>query len=240
MSHDNWQTVWNRRTAGRHDALTLEDLMRLDGFDSGAAQILPADWRAYAADVSQRLNIHDGDSVFEIGCGAGAFLYALHEQKQIAPSGLDYAGGLIEAARKALPTGHFVVADAEALAPEIQSDFVIANSVFQYLPLEKAGRILRMMLAKARVAVAVLDIPDAKTQAACEQVRRAALPADEYEKKYAGLAHTYYDRDWFAAQAENATWICETLDGRIPNYAQNRFRFAALLKRRDPTRSPPL
>lgn len=238
MSHENWQSIWAKRGTADATGLSLEALLKLDGFDSGAACIEPQHWRTYAKDLADRLNINEGQSVFEIGCGAGAFLAALSESRSIVVGGLDYAGGLIENARQALPQGSFYVGDAEALDPDPLAHHVIANSVFQYFPLGKARNVLQRMLNKAGTAVAVLDIPDRKTQAECEAVRRAALPEAEYERKYAGLEHTYFDRDWFANQVNPDEWRCETVDGFIPNYGQNRFRFAALFRRVAPLNTP--
>ncbi|WP_295006454.1 methyltransferase domain-containing protein [uncultured Dechloromonas sp.] len=238
MSHENWQSIWARRGTSDASGLSLEELLRLDGFDSGAACIDPQDWRSYAQDLANRLNIREGQSVFEIGCGAGAFLAALSETRSIVVGGIDYAEGLIGNARQALPQGSFQVGDAEALEPAPPAHHVIANSVFQYFPLGKAGNILQRMLSKAAMTVAVLDIPNRETQAECEAVRRAALPEAEYERKYAGLEHTYFDRDWFACQVNPDEWRCETIDGFIPNYTQNQFRFAALYRRVTPLITP--
>lgn len=238
MSHENWQAIWAKRGTSDATGVSLDALLRLDGFDSGAACIDPQHWRTYARDLAERLEIREGQSVFEIGCGAGAFLAALAEAKPIFVGGLDYAGGLIENARQALPQGFFHVGDAETLSPEPPADYVIANSVFQYLPLPKAQNVLSKMLNKATLGVAVLDIPDRRTQAECEAVRRAALPAAEYERKYAGLEHTYFDRTWFSDQVTPCEWQCETTNGFIPNYGQNQFRFAALYRRVQPTSQP--
>ena len=50
--------------------------------------------------------------------------------------------------------------------------------------------------------------------------------------------NTYFDRDWFADQVNPDEWRCETIDGFIPNYAQNQFRFAALYRRVTPLITP--
>lgn len=231
MSHENWHPIWSKRGVTDASALSIEALIRLDGYDTGAAQIAIADWLFYAKSLAERIDIRDGQSIFEVGCGAGAFLSALTAARNVSVGGIDYSSGLVENARQALPTGQFFVGDAELLAREPATDFVIANGVFHYFPLPKARAILKLMLAKAEFGVAVLDIPDRRSQAECEAVRRAALPAAEYERKYAGLEHTYYDRDWFADQVTETDWQCETVDGFIPNYGQNRFRFAALYRR---------
>lgn len=74
-------------------------------------------------------------------------------------------------------------------------------------------------------------MPDLKTKDEAEALRREALTQVEYEKKYAGLTHTYYDRNWFREQAEKYGCDCELFDGCVPNYAQNRFRFGCVIRK---------
>ena len=38
-----------------------------------------SDWKKYIKLVLERYNINKEDSIFEVGCGAGAFLYTLYE-----------------------------------------------------------------------------------------------------------------------------------------------------------------
>jgi hypothetical protein len=46
-----------------------------------------------------RLGIRSGDTVYELGCGAGAFLYPLW-QRGVKVGGLDYSSSLLDAARR--------------------------------------------------------------------------------------------------------------------------------------------
>lgn len=122
----SWKEIWNRRTGTGGGG--LEDLIKLDGFDSGAGRIEATDWRTYTAIISNKLGICNGASVFEVGCGAGAFLYALREKTDLLVGGIDYAAGLVGAARPAMPDGCFEVLEANALEIEPQYDYVITNS----------------------------------------------------------------------------------------------------------------
>ncbi len=84
---NNWQAVWNKRSLAGEIAPDLDTLIRLDGFDSGAGFITAQDWRTSVARNVNLLGIRQEESVFEFGCGAGAFLYALAEQHAIAGGG---------------------------------------------------------------------------------------------------------------------------------------------------------
>ncbi len=229
-SDNRWQQIWEKRgltpDQAAQKALTLDTLIALDGFDSGAGKISPVDWQEYARRISDKLQLHAGDSVFEVGCGAGAFLYALTQHQPLAVGGLDYAAGLIAAAQQAMPAGDFHAQSADDLAVEPHYDVVIANSVFHYFSPEQAAKVLQLMWQKASRAIAVLDVPHADTQAACERMRRDALSEAEYEEKYRGLHHTYYTPAWFAAQLSAVNH--DAFESCVPNYAQSQYRFSIL------------
>jgi SAM-dependent methyltransferase len=226
----NWKEIWNRRTGPSGGEYALDALIELDGFDTGAGRIEAADWRTYAARIAGKLGICDNVTVFEVGCGAGALLYALQERYSLSVGGIDYATGLIAAAKMAMPDGKFKVQEAKALEIIPQYDYVVANSVFHYFDLNYAAKVLERMIKKTRNAIAIMEVPDLKTKSEAEVMRRDMLTHDEYEKKYAGLKHTYYERNWFREQVNLHGLRCELFDGCVPNYAQNSFRFGCILR----------
>lgn len=231
MSTPNWKEIWNRRTYKHSDKLDLDALIKLDGFDVGAGHIEVSDWQEYVGIISNKLGISGGATVYEIGCGAGAFLYALCQRQNLTVGGLDYSAVLISAATRALPDGEFNVAEARSLDTGCTYDFVIANGVFHYFTQEYAADVLARMIMKAKIAVAVMEVPDFETKLESELFRRAKLTKQEYEKKYVGLDHTYYKRDWFKGHAAVHGCCCEIFDGCVPNYAQNPYRFGVILKK---------
>jgi trans-aconitate methyltransferase len=226
---DNWKGVWDRRSI--EGGNSLDELVRIDGFDAGAGRIEVADWRAYASVIAQKLGLKDGDSVYEVGCGAGAYLYALRENCTLRVGGLDFSRPLIAAAAQVMPDGDFTLSEAGALETSPHYDYVIANSVFHYLELDSAANVLGRMITKCKAAVAVLEVPDLQTKQESEALRRESLAPQEYENKYAGLKHTYYERAWFVEQAAARGLDCELFDGCIPNYPQNRFRFGCIIRK---------
>ncbi len=231
MNTLNWKEIWNRRSFSAGEKLSLDTLIKLDGFDSGAGRIAADDWQTYAGIISAKLKLVDGNSIYELGCGAGAFLYALREKHTLKVGGLDYSSALIEAATQAMPDGEFIATEAKLVDAEIAYDFVISNSVFHYFSQDYAAAVLARMVKKAKVAVAIMEVPDLQTKLESEALRRDLLSQEEYEKKYAGLEHTYYDRAWFNEQATALGCSCETFDGCVPGYAQNKFRFGAIIKK---------
>ena len=225
-----WQKIWNGRSAPE-GSLDLDALIRLDGFDSGVGRIEAEDWRTFAAAIGRKLALADGASVYEVGCGSGAFLYALRECHALSVGGLDYSRTLIEVARHVMGDGDFLLAEAAALSVAPAYDHVIAHGVFHYFDEAYAERVLDRMVAKARRTVAVLEIPDARTMQESEATRAAGLTQDEYEKKYAGLAHTHYERSWFEQQAAARGLTVEIFDGFVPNHVLNAFRFGVIMRK---------
>lgn len=225
-----WQNIWEKRSLQPQHAISLDTLIALDGFDSGAGKINLADWQEYTRCISDKLGMQSGHSVFEVGCGAGAFLYALRQQHTLTVGGLDYAAGLIDAAQQAMPDGDFKAQPAHTMATDPQYDFVIANSVFHYFDEAMAAEVLNAMWQKANVGVAVLDIPHAATKDACERARREALTEAEYEEKYRGLHHTYFNPDWFTKQLRGHPH--QVFESCVPNYAQSQYRFSVIFHKR--------
>jgi len=227
---NNWHEIWNNRVLDSSEKLNLEALIRLDGFDTGVAQISSSAWLDGVARMAEMIGIEDGESVFEFGCGSGAFLCALKEVRAIKGAGIDYSHSLIEIAKRALPEMHFTCEEAQNVSPDIEYDYCISHSVFHYFDMAYAEKVLGIMAAKARKAVIVLEIPDAETREAAETIRRDKLTQDEYEQKYAGLEHNYYPRKWFSDQAQKLNMACKFIENQI-HYGQKDFRYGCILEK---------
>jgi len=76
---DNWKKIWNKDD--RINQIILECLIKADGFDSGAGSFSVEDWKIYTQEYFEKLGISSGDSIFDVGCGSGAFVYPLYLQK---------------------------------------------------------------------------------------------------------------------------------------------------------------
>jgi SAM-dependent methyltransferase len=246
--NQQWSDVWSSRGLTDSDPhlraeLALGDLLRIDGWDVGAGAIEESSFLAYAKHVGDRLGLREGSRVFEIGCGAGAFLMALRQHWPLLVSGSDFAPGLLSIASAVMPDGDFYLADATQPPPEamvsslLQSgDATILNGVLHYFPsIEDVASIIRW-LAPLSTRVALLEIPDAATQQESENERAGKLPPGEYARRYAesGLTHLYIDRGALMKLAGDAGFTVELEDQQIGGYAQSRFRFNAYLSRCGP------
>lgn len=110
--------------------------------------------------IIKLIGINSGDSVFEVGCDSGAYLYAINEVLQITGGGVDYSRSLVDIAKKALPKMNFECSEAKNIASIPNYDHCISHSVFHYFDKSYAKQVLELMIDKAQKSVAILDIPN--------------------------------------------------------------------------------
>lgn len=228
-SGERWKQVWESRDLAGSVSSTLSRLLAADGFDTPYASLDEASWVEFVERGAGDLRIEPGMSVFDVGCGAGAFLHVLRS-KGCTVAGIDWSPNLVEIAREVMPDGKFRVCEARDLELHPPADVVVSCSTFLYFPsLDYARSVVERMVAKANRAVAIFDLPDmAKKDAALEYRKAMAGGASEYAARYEGLEHRYYDRVWFAdtLRAEGLTAI-EVRDQDLANYGNAKFRFNA-------------
>lgn len=230
---DAWKVVWEKRTLDPAMPSVLAGLMAADGLDTGFGSVGEAAWRAFAERVAERLGLAEGSTIFEVGCGGGAFLYPLRD-RGLHVAGLDQSAALVSIARDAIPDGAFSIADASGIEPEPAFDAVAACGVFLYFPtLTYAAAVVTRMSAKARRALAILDVPDLASRQAAMAVRRGTLGAAAYDAKYRGLDHLYFERQWFIDGLTRLGWAhVDVEDQAIDGYANSAFRFNVFATRR--------
>jgi trans-aconitate methyltransferase len=219
----SWDEVWGRRRLDASRPTLLAQLMAADGYDTGFGDLDEASWRAFVADVGARLEVAPETSIYEVGCGAGAFLLDLHDAG-CTVGGLDASAALVDIARQALPRAELQHAPAAAVDPEPRYDVVVSCGAFLYFPsLAYARDVLARMVTKARRAVAVLDVPDLDRRDAALAMRRGRMDAASYEAKYRGLDHLFFERGWFTEAL--AGMRVEIHDQAIAGYANGAHRF---------------
>lgn len=226
MSAQTWSQIWSARKIDASHSSVLARLLAADGMDTGFGSVQEDAWRAYVLECASRMDIRPESSVFEVGCGAGAWLYEL-ANLGCSVAGADGSPALIEYARQYLPMGSWQVSDAADIPDSPHYDFVVSSGVFLYFPSFKyAMQVLRQMVAKTKRGVLILDVPDlSKREAAVAERRRIAGEAD-YDHRYAGLEHLYFEKDWFrSALAGLGVSSCAFEDQTIRGYANSQFRF---------------
>ena len=228
---NRWKEIWAKRKLS-DGYKGLQELIYADGFDSGAGKILADDWVRYFKLIYNKLGIQRNDSIFEVGCGAGAFTYCFYELGHKV-GGIDYSEELIKVAKDVMKDMEFKASEAIDIDTAKKYDFVISNSVFHYFPdlIEYAEVVMKKMLDKCRKGIAILEIPDLALKEESEKERRGALPIGEYENKYKGLGHLYYEKDWLYELGEKYNCRVDLFSQDIKNYGNNRFRFNAIMRK---------
>ncbi len=230
----DWHEIWNRRgiSAGsRMEDITLQDLLIADGFDTGAGKLDLENWEGYIHYITEKIDLSPEDSIFEVGCGSGAFLY-LWFLKGHRVGGIDYSQSLVSLAKFVMKEMDFQVSEAIALDTHEKFEIVLSNGAFHYFrDYAYASEVIEWMMAKATKTVAILEVPDMALKEESERARRLALPEGEYNKKYEGLRHLYYEREWFTRFADASGYTIKIFDQNIKGYGNSRFRFNVVMKK---------
>lgn len=226
----NWLEVWNKRTESDESDILLK-LIKADGFDSDAGSINRTAWEEYVLKIMNKMQMEDYHSVFEIGCGSGAFLYPMFE-RGLWVSGCDYSESLISIARKYI-NDSFFVASAEYLHANPQYNHVIANSTFQYFPsLDYAKNVARIMIEKSFRKIGILDINDKSKEDYAKQMRSSMSTNNDYEKKYEGLEHLFIHKDWWKVIAREFDCDIVIEDQSVKDYGNCDFRYNVFLTKK--------
>jgi trans-aconitate methyltransferase len=210
--------------------------MALAGYDSATSSLDPETHYVQVRYVQDRLGIRPTDTVYEVGCGAGSMLYSLRPACA-GVGGSDFAGSLVALAREVLGAVDLTVTEAAAVPAEPAYDVVLSNGVFIYFPdPDYARQVVHRMVAKARRAVAVLDVNDAATRAEFEAVRQARQ--GDRGSGYTDLRQLYLERDFFGQIGRELGLVCRIEQSVMTNSANGGYRFNVLLfKPDDPERS---
>ncbi|MEK4457885.1 MULTISPECIES: methyltransferase domain-containing protein [unclassified Paenibacillus] len=228
---DNWRNIWSRTRQLPNADPNLQFLIDADGFNSGAGKISEEAWFTYVRHAASLMKIQPDDSLFEIGCGSGAFLYPFYKNGHRV-SGVDYSPSLIGIAGFVMPEMDFSVQEAAHVDSTRRFDIVLANSVFQYFPnLEYAEEVLRIMWEKTNKMLVLLDLNDIQFADEALRIRKGSLSLGEYEKKYAGLEHLFYERNFAEKALKGKRFTINTSNQQINNYGNNKFRFNVVIEK---------
>ena len=222
-----WKDIWSKRPS--MSGPNLQELIELDGFDNPGTSFDEKAWTGYVKEFQKSLKIEERDSLFEYGCGAGAFIYPMFMSGHTI-GGVDYSETQIQTAHDAMPSAQFQVADIRNFELETKYDFTIAHSVFQYLDcLNSALNVCKSMIAGAVKCAAILDVPDLNLKTDSELARHKS--SDVYSKsgKKTSLSHLYFERSWFQRLADIEEVKVETSDNWVDGYVNSGYRFNVII-----------
>jgi len=221
-----WKEVWAARRVESTSGDLLAQVMAADGLDTSFGKVAPEAWRRFVRETAGVMGICAGHSVFEVGCGAGAYLFDLYE-RGCEVAGLDWSPSLIGCARSIMTRAGFCSAEARELDPSKEYDFVVACGVFLYFPsVDYARDVLHRMVQKSRIGIMVLDVPDLAKRDESLAERRKLMGDEAYTRKYEGLDHLYFDKSWFAgALADFGIERIQIVDQSVEGYANSAYRY---------------
>lgn len=108
----SWKSIWNAKSLQSKEKISISDLIKLDGFDTGFGSYDEVSWVEMVRDFVNIVNLQPNSNVYEIGCGAGCFLYTITQIIEINCFGIDYSKNLIDIAKRVIPKGKFLVDEA--------------------------------------------------------------------------------------------------------------------------------
>jgi len=238
MSNESWKAIWNGKSseppespAAEHEAIVAE-LLRLDGYHTPTATVAAVTWIAHVQRLARARRLTAGERLFEVGCGAGAFLWPL-AQMGVVTDGIDYSASLVEVARRHFRTARIQVGEAADIDTSERYDVVVSNGVFPYFAdAEYARTVTSKMLDKCLREVWILDVNDAARKDEALAIRRASYPPGEYDRRYAGLEQLYLEQEWFRDIARTRGLDCTIESQPLHDYVSALYRFNVYFARR--------
>lgn len=221
METNNWKDIWDSRVnkVNKSGLSDLDYLLTLDGSRNGkTTQIELEVWTNYVKDIVDNLRIRSGQSVYEVGVGAGAFLFTMNKLvKNLRLGGLDYSPNLIEIVKSYIK-GYFGVYEAKDIDKHliVNVDHMTSRGVFFYFPDESyAIDVVKKMIQKANKTVSILGVNDLEFKSESLDSRNK-LYGNGYKDTYEGLNHLYLSKMTFIKIAEQFNLKIEITE--VPEY----------------------
>ncbi len=224
-----WHEIWNKKD--RVENIILETLIKADGFDVGAGSFTLENWKEYTKELFDSLAIKEDDSIYEIGCGSGAFLYLLYTSG-FKVAGLDYSSILIDIANNVMKDCDFKNDEAININTNEKFDIVISHGVFHYFKdLDYAKEVIKKMIQKSNKKIAIFDVNDKTKESIYHEIRMQKLSKEEYEKKYEGLEHLFFEKSWFEDIAKEFNLKIKIQDQNFKEYLNSNLRFNVIMEK---------
>lgn len=177
-------------------ASSLARLLAADGRSTPSAGGEQA-WTEYVARWISLFGAGPGTSVWQVGCGAGAFLYPFYE-RGCSVGGTDLSPSLIAEASAVMPAGRFSVQGAPDDPAVPPADLVVSSvASVRFGTPGYSEAVVRRLVARARRAVLITDIPDHAARDP-EPGHRGALARGASEGR-PSFPRQYRARDWLTA-----------------------------------------
>ena len=187
------------------------------GYESKVAKTNLAEWLEYVQIIAKCCDIDSKTSVFEIGCGAGSFLYGIQNIAERV-GGADYCEVLVEKAKTIILSDDVFTSEASEIPTTPKYDVVVAVGCCTYFPSkEYMDRVLEIMFEKSNRMIGIVDVSDEDQKELAEKTRRE-IAGKDYDKLYDGLGHLYLSQNYFTSYAEKKGLKCNIVPHPLPCY----------------------
>ena len=227
----NWQNIWDEKGSASRANYSLNQLISLNGFDTGCGFYREDQWGKLIKDFIDRTGLKPQNKVLEIGCGSGAFLYALNQSVRAKYFGLDYSLPLINVAKHVLKEAKFSCSEAadDAFSTD-KFDIIFSHSVFHYFDnLEYAYKVLEKWAHKLSKGgkFVLMDVNDITFQKEYHTIRKkGAVLSGSYDKKYKFLEHLFLNKQDLKNKLVKLNMHdIEFFPHSVKEYGNSRFRF---------------
>jgi ubiquinone/menaquinone biosynthesis C-methylase UbiE len=234
MTNPTWKKIWNKN-AKVIKPKNLNDLLRLNGHSSATSEINQKEWKKYINYFIKKYNIQQNQSILEIGCGCGAFLYFFFK-KNIKCFGIDNSEKLIKIVKKNFKKDNFHVGEANNLSKikNKKIDFIFVNSVFHYFKNSKYAKqvldeILRISHLETKIII--LDVPDKKKYKLWKRSAIKKIGFSEFKKTYRNLKHKFYEKKFFYNYASSKKLNISIFNQTLIKKENSKSRFNIFLNR---------
>lgn len=226
-----WKQIWAQKSVSNLSNITLQDLILANGYDTGVGSYDANNWRIMVADFCRKIALQPNCKILEIGCGSGAFLYAINEIFNVESYGIDYSESLIEVAQAAIPNGEFRTQPANQLSDfKTSFDIIFSNGVFFYFPDHEYVKKVILNWTKHLSSggkFALMDLPDEKHEATYHRERMQAYKdPSKYEDDYKDLRHLFFNKEGMIKYLESIGMEnVQLFPHVVTSYGNAKFRF---------------
>jgi cyclopropane fatty-acyl-phospholipid synthase-like methyltransferase len=216
-----WNEIWKNRKV-EFDSLDYSNLLKLNGYDGPQSNLTPQNLNLAHKIYAEKMNLKPNQSIFEVGCGAGSFLYNWYNSGHKV-GGCDISKNLLECTKKILPRGEWYLASDSEFEKEPKWDHLVSFGVCMYLTPREVLNLIDRMINKANFSVSLFEISDLDKMIDCEKERRRMIP--NYEVKYKDLNHFYHSKNDISEHLNKLGLNYTIYDQYIPGYENSKWRF---------------
>lgn len=202
-----WEQIWTKK--GEKENIPLH---HYDGFEILSQE----QYVNLVKKTSALLHLNDDQSIIELGCGAGAYLYEISKDKKLDIHGIDYSHTLINKCQSNI-NGTFICKDITKTLPYSNEKFDVTMSfgVFMYLQnYESVTNVLEEMnrITKDNGTIFVGEISDLDKKEVANSIR-SSTHKDQEKLIEGNLEHLYIPKQVFIDFAERHGYTITIFDG---------------------------